>query len=108
MTDIERRDNVPVAYGTPISQETNPPPMYGHPIGYGSTYRRTPNFEIENHNEREMEILNYARGVMWFAILDTIFCLFFTLGGLYFLAFLLLLPLPIVGFYGGKMLNKGF
>jgi hypothetical protein len=53
-------------------------------------------------------LLSYARAVMWFAIIDSFFCFLFALGGPLFLFFLLLMPLAILGFFGGRKLSRAF
>jgi hypothetical protein len=45
---------------------------------------------------------------MWFALIDSLFCFLFALGGVLFLFFLLLMPLAILGFFAGRHLSRGF
>lgn len=74
-------------------------------MGYGGYGSIAPPVQLAAH---EYVLLAYARAVMWFAIIDSIFCFIYALGGVLFLLFLLLLPLAIIGFFGGRHLNRCF
>ena len=80
--------------------------MYGQPMnqGFGGYGTMPPQMQLAAH---EYVLLAYARAVMWFAIIDSIFCFIYALGGVLFLLFLLLLPLAIMGWFGGRNLSRG-
>lgn len=95
----------PMYMQAPITSQGTQPPYY--PQQYpaeGMPYNQPTVNAISPQDEKFLRILHFARFVRWMAVFDCIIIFLFILGGLIFL--LILVPLPIMGYFSGRYLNR--
>jgi len=81
-----------------------PPPLNnGQPIQV--VMEQAPGITPPNARDiRFQMVLSQARIIKWIAVVETLFCILFIVSGLFFLIFLLILP--IMGYFAGRRLSR--
>jgi hypothetical protein len=90
----------PQGYGGPQNYADNPPPNQQNAIAQPVV------LEIQSEpamSRNQVMLLHYARTVRWFAVID---CFILIIYVLVFFWLLILLPLPILGYFSGYRLNR--